>query len=440
MRLLTLWLCLICILPQRCQVLGLAVSSGRGSIGVGGSPSNLWKELQTHSLDVVLDRVGRWITPHVDPTGDLARLILVRLSKQLICNDNLLRHVDAKQKDEQGQQLLLFPTSEIKSSVGFNNDEFAYYQVLDSVVNSLLEIFSQKSDKLNTEILVEGTKAFAIIARLLPELDSSRMQNFWMTQANRIVPSLKDHEVSGIYWALETIAYANHKRKSLSNNRMDWSMPDAMTLAWDELNLPFHIELGLLSDIPLLSVPNLRQEVDFQMDQICTASNQVVQERRETCWQGDLGVAPFLYGGKSMPTKSWSPTVLGIRNQLSGAVQGLGKYYDCCLINHYIDGGSGMRYHADPDQGILWDYDTAVVSVGAARRFAFRPKRSAPNSPDHDKNHHSFVVFHGDVTHMFDQCQQDYQHCVKKSELKLDDAARISLVFKQSWPLPPTAL
>ena len=113
------------------------------------------------------------------------------------------------------------------------------------------------------------------------------------------------------------------------------------------------------------------QQVDFGVDEIRTTSNQVVKERRQTAWQGDEGVAPFSYSDKAMRRQPWSPVVQMARDTLS---KELDQYYDGCLLNLYHDGGSGMRYHIDPDQGTLWDYETAVISVGGSRRFCFRER------------------------------------------------------------------
>jgi alkylated DNA repair dioxygenase AlkB len=84
-----------------------------------------------------------------------------------------------------------------------------------------------------------------------------------------------------------------------------------------------------------------------------------------------------------------------------------------------------MRYHADPDQGTLWDHDTAVVSFGATGQFCFHKIESGDTF--------NFVLMHGDVTYMFADCQQQFQHTVKKADNKREKAARVSLVFKQTW-------
>jgi alkylated DNA repair dioxygenase AlkB len=43
-----------------------------------------------------------------------------------------------------------------------------------------------------------------------------------------------------------------------------------------------------------------------------------------------------------------------------------------------------------------------------------------------------FVLFHGDVTEMFGDCQLRFQHTVKTAEGKNEMAPRASLVFKKT--------
>jgi alkylated DNA repair dioxygenase AlkB len=178
-----------------------------------------------------------------------------------------------------------------------------------------------------------------------------------------------------------------------------------------------------------ITVPRIIHQVDFRTDAInTTTSGETVLERRYTAWQGDKHVAPFSYSGKVMPRDDWSPIVLHIRNQLYNIT---GQYYDGCLLNLYHNGKSGMRYHSDPDQGTLWDYDTAVVSIGATRRFVFRS--ISPQQQQPRQQPHSFVVMDSDVTYMFRDCQNLYQHSLKNAEDHDETASRISLVFKRSY-------
>ena len=122
------------------------------------------------------------------------------------------------------------------------------------------------------------------------------------------------------------------------------------------------------------------------------------------------------------------PSVLRVRDALEAET---GVRYDCVLLNLYPDGRSGMRYHHDPDQGRLWGFHTAVVSVGETRRFCFRPTRGGHEAGGKT---HIYTVFDGDIVHMFDHCQADYQHSVRQAEKAgiAESGARASLVFKQT--------
>ena len=131
-----------------------------------------------------------------------------------------------------------------------------------------------------------------------------------------------------------------------------------------------------------------------------------------------------------MKTRPFSSLVRSVRDELRAKT---GEDYDCCLLNLYPDGESGMRYHIDPDQGELWGYETAVVSVGAARRFAFRPIPGIDLDLEGNIGKvHNFVVMDGDVTEMFGLCQQKYQHTVKVAEGRGETASRSSLVYKKT--------
>ena len=82
-----------------------------------------------------------------------------------------------------------------------------------------------------------------------------------------------------------------------------------------------------------------------------------------------------------------------------------------------------MRFHSDP-QGEAWGAPTAVVSVGAPRRFVFR----AVGDPAH---RYGYTVRAGDVVDMHGDCQARFQHALLPEKAADDAAPRISLVFKQ---------
>jgi hypothetical protein len=83
--------------------------------------------------------------------------------------------------------------------------------------------------------------------------------------------------------------------------------------------------------------------------------------------------------------------------------------YDGVLANYYADPSVHIRYHSDPDQGTVWAFDSAVVSLGATRMFAFRETRNP-------SRRYVFPVGGGDVLHMFADCQERFQHSVLKEQ------------------------
>jgi hypothetical protein len=338
----------------------------------------------------VLSKVGTQVNPTVDPLGTVSSLILVRILKQTIALDN-------------GHE-------------NWQTDMASQAKTLSGVVNSLAQA-DWKSSSQALDAAVEGTKAASVISRLLPEIPMDTwepLMSSWNRRAKTIVSKLQPHHLSGLEWSSACFQLRAE----------DWTLPSELQNAYDASNFPFRIIVGCLQDDGLLSVDNLIEQVHFEAEQIRTTSNRVVKERRETAWEGDDHVAPFAYSGKSMERKPWSTLVRSVRNRL---VERTGEYYDGCLLNLYPDGGSGMRYHSDPDQGTLWGFETVVVSVGATRRFAFR---NIPGTGDSQAKPHTFVVMQNDATEMFADCQERFQHTVKTN--KNEPASRSSLVFKKT--------
>lgn len=183
---------------------------------------------------------------------------------------------------------------------------------------------------------------------------------------------------------------------------------------------PFEHFPGALVHLQL-TVVDLAAETRPQREAVVTAEG-TLPEQRLTAWQSELGRS-FEYSGKVMRAQAqpFTPLVAAARDALSR----FGVRYDSVLVNLYPSGESAMRFHSDP-QGDSWATDTAVVSVGATRRFAFR-SASAPADPSLRSE---FGVVSGDVVVMRGDCQARFQHSILP-----DPAAagpRISLVFKKA--------
>jgi len=400
----------------------------------------------------ILENICVLLTPKVDPSGALAALVLIRLSKQLIALDNNKECNYIVDSDDNNVRL--------------------WNKGLENLVPCLTSSNWTASPR-SLELVVEGIKAASVISRLLPNClvindnDDEQIRNIndnihhllekLHDEDEQLIHMIQPHQLSGLKWSIDCI-HLSTKDRDLSHQ----SLPLGLQMAYDNLQLPFLVRPGFLmekfsattslssrhvngnhDEHNLFTIASFVEEVDFQVDKIkTTTTNRVVTERRQTAWLGDEHVGNFDYSKKSMRRLPWSEVVANVRDRLHNETS---HYYDGCLLNFYPDGDSAMRYHIDPEQGERWDYETAVVSIGATRRFAFRSiiDDNSGGSGDRtsngrkglvagDSKPHMFVLMNGDVVEMFNDCQERFQHTVKTSELKGESAPRVSLVFKKT--------
>jgi alkylated DNA repair dioxygenase AlkB len=476
--------------PERAEKSVLPKSSSTTAAAAAlaaASEQCLLVELQRcHTASDILHCVDQF---HDSIPGKVASLILVRLSKYCLhwYNQQL---VSLSQLDQQEGSLYTGDEKAWLASVknhGGNSSwwtcspgqnakkvlqvEQIFDRLFQSVDHAIVWPMYWDSDlhRTNDDVLrawldamVEATKAVAILMRVQLDAgryidwvvhpDMVRQEYIWDSWEYTITQTTLDEtHIVGLAWAYNSI-------------HIDSKLPGWLEAAYTNVSVPFRIVPyalrgalgGTLSDYsdPSRLVATLRNEVKFAVDEICAIANATaatakaavvkVPERRWTAWQGDYNVGPFEYSGKSMPRQDWSPTVQIIRNALAargsppqGSLSASSQYYNACLLNLYPDGASGMRYHCDPDQGTKWDYDTAVVSLGAARRFAIRPiplhNQTRALSSQRSNRPHSLVVFHSDITYMWGDCQGRFQHAVKNADFQQVSSPRISLVFKRTW-------
>lgn len=145
----------------------------------------------------------------------------------------------------------------------------------------------------------------------------------------------------------------------------------------------------------------------------------IVPEKRKTAWLSDNPKLHFEYSGKVMVPIPIPPFIHTIKSKL---YEDFGIEFDGILINYYENGDCGMGYHSDPVED-KWTTDFIILSIGASREFVFRNKKDKDTKI-------TYTLNNGDLIYMFDKCQDDYEHRVKKDKTDMDN--RISLVFKKS--------
>ena len=397
------------------------VANGKTSLESAASTSAsaalLVRKLQAecHTPSLILSKVGTQLSSSIDKDGRVSSLVLVRLAKLAVERMNaalfasesaVVAHLDLW--DDEDDQTALDTLSTVCCTLGA----------------------AIESDSAELENAVEGIKASGVLSRILVKsgvdcgdisLSFGPLVRSFKKLRFDEEKKVEEHHLSGLRWSFDNLSYSF----GVASEEEDL-MPVHLNNAYQDIGIPFRIRPGLLDSVADLTVANLSTQVQFNAETIkTTGTGKSVKERRLTAWEGESGDVPgFAYSSKVMETLPFSPLVRSVRDELRAKT---GEEYDCCLLNLYPDGESGMRYHIDPDQGELWGYETAVVSVGAARRFAFRPIPGIEGGKVHN-----FVVMDGDVTEMFGQCQQKYQHTVKTAEGRGETASRSSLVFKKT--------
>ena len=185
--------------------------------------------------------------------------------------------------------------------------------------------------------------------------------------------------------------------------------------------------------ITKITLEDILTQVTVKHDMFTAIRNGIpvkCREPRGTAWFSNNNHT-FAYGGKVMKPKPLPPILQTIADQLEKSIK---IRYDSVLVNYYPNGSSGMRYHSDPlmdpdDQTRqIWSDDSAVVSLGDTRRFKVR-QTDLPKEGE-ERFYKEYLVQNGDVIHMFNRCQQLFQHTVQTEKRTKDVGPRISLVFK----------
>lgn len=186
------------------------------------------------------------------------------------------------------------------------------------------------------------------------------------------------------------------------------------------MSYPFEYRQNYINDKDKYNLQSLKRVIAFNYDMIQVprhGKTEYVQEQRGTCWLADDDLT-FEYSGKSMRPQKIPEVVKEIKSKIE---KDFGIKFSGILANYYPDGKSSMGYHSDPIED-KWDNKFIVVSFGDTRNFIFR-------EIENKENKISFEFKDGDLIYMFDDCQDRFEHSVRKK--KIDGGERISIVFKK---------
>ncbi len=117
------------------------------------------------------------------------------------------------------------------------------------------------------------------------------------------------------------------------------------------------------------------------------------------------------------------PLLDDLRDRLSAHyLPELGEPLTSAGLCLYRDGADSVAWHGDTiGRGSTHDTIVAIVSVGAARTLALRPRGGGPTA-------HRFSLGHGDLVVMGGSCQRTWEHAIPKSTSAT--GPRISIQFR----------
>ncbi len=139
--------------------------------------------------------------------------------------------------------------------------------------------------------------------------------------------------------------------------------------------------------------------------------------QRKTAWYGDLPYA-YTYSHATKVALPWTPALRLIKEKVELIS---GESYNSCLLNLYHDGNEGMGWHSDDEDTIARDSAIASVSLGAARRFDFRHKKTGKKV--------QVMLENGSLLVMKGETQRFWQHSLPKSKRIM--TPRVNLTFRR---------
>lgn len=140
-------------------------------------------------------------------------------------------------------------------------------------------------------------------------------------------------------------------------------------------------------------------------------------------WHGDPEAA-YRYSGLTLPPSPWHPMLKEIKDALEELT---GARFNSVLVNLYRDGNDAMGWHADDEPELGSAPWIASYSLGASRRFSFRPKDGGTERVRMDLKNDQVLLMNPEV-------QRHWQHSLPRT--RRCQSWRINLTFRQIYPLP----
>eukprot|EP01137_Pigoraptor_chileana_P004986 Opistho-2@2763 len=100
----------------------------------------------------------------------------------------------------------------------------------------------------------------------------------------------------------------------------------------------------------------------------------------------------------------------------------MGTTFNSCLLNEYRNGSQYIGFHADDEKDLGENRMVATVSLGGARDFVLKPKKSEGEKTT------KILLESGSLVVMAGECQRLYHHSIPK---RASAEYRVSLTFRR---------
>jgi alkylated DNA repair dioxygenase AlkB len=107
--------------------------------------------------------------------------------------------------------------------------------------------------------------------------------------------------------------------------------------------------------------------IPWKQDEVVMFGKKIMTKRK-VAWYADAGIN-YTYAGVKKSGLQWTEPLLKIKQKVEAIT---GANYNACLLNLYHEGEEGMGWHRDNEKEIVAESSIASVSLGAARKFAFK--------------------------------------------------------------------
>lgn len=95
--------------------------------------------------------------------------------------------------------------------------------------------------------------------------------------------------------------------------------------------------------------------------------------KRKVAWYGDQNYN-YTYSNTTKQALPWTTGLIELKQLVEHIT---GTQFNSCLLNLYHNGDEGMAWHSDDEKALGKNSVIASLSLGAARKFSFKHKRTA---------------------------------------------------------------